>query len=67
MSKFVKLTLKKNNPVGGGSHLCNMLVNTDNILYIEQFSSAYRIRLVGREEIIIEEEDYKQLIAQLKY
>lgn len=65
MSKFVKLTIKKNNPIGGGSHPCNMLVNTDNILYIEQFADSYRIQLVGREEIIIEEEGYKQLITQL--
>ena len=65
MSKFVKLTLQKSNPINGGSHPCNMLLNTDNILYIEEFSSAYRIKFVGREEIIIEEEDYKQLIEQL--
>ena len=65
MSKFVKLTLQKSNPIGDGSHLCNILVNTDNILYIEQFADSYRIKFVGREEIIIEEEDYKQLIEQL--
>ena len=61
----MKLTLQKSNPINGGSHPCNMLVNTDNILYIEQFADSYRIQLVGREEIIIEEEGYKQLITQL--
>lgn len=65
MSKFVKLTVEQSNPIGGGYHLNEIYINIDSISYIMQFGEAYRICFIGKQEMIINKENYNVLIKEL--
>lgn len=58
---FIKITKRQNKPVGGGISYATVLLNMNNILYIEKMLDVYRIKLIGKEDIFIEEEEYKRI------
>lgn len=65
MSKFVKLTVEQSNPIGGGYHPNDIYINIDSISYIMQCGDAYRICFIGKQEMIINKENYNTLIKEL--
>ena len=58
---FIKIAKRQNNTVGGGISYADVLLNMNNILYIEKMLDVYRIKLIGREDIFIEKEEYERI------